>query len=258
MGSAAVLILTIFCLSFSTPSASSNSDDKNSYYNPPICETEKGFYCPDVASGYSCPHRTKRCTTNGSSRQCTSKEYEHCDYIQASEKFSVTRHSTKLQGLLSSSKGFKPEHQFVTYRGLMYEYGNYGARVQDPNDPNYEYKKRSIKRSKKVGESRCTYKQVEVYLKYWTSGDYNLIFKNCQDFVKGLTTYLTNDCKLPDKTKHGHAEDLRKYFFSICEVNCTTPDPTSSDTSPAYSIASTNEIPVIVFTAFVILGLATS
>ena len=217
------------------------------------------------SSNYTCLPRTQRCTTNDTSDQCTSKTYQHCDYNEITRMFTVRRYSSHLQ-LFGRKRWYKIEHQFLTYRGLMYEYGkDYGARVQDPNDPDYEYNKRKIISSKKIGESVCTYEQVIPYLDYWKQEDYRLFSNNCQDFVKGLTKYLESNCVYLEEARKRSATELAEYFFSLCKENCTTSDSQSSDYAPldldvldtttSYNGASNNEIALFVFAVVTIVGL---
>ena len=85
-----------------------------------------------------------------------------------------------------------------TYRGLMYEFGDYGVRVQDPLDPNYEYNTRRIIRSEYLGPSNCTYNEVLTDINTWDT-NYNLCSNNCQDFARELAVYLITDCEYQGK-----------------------------------------------------------
>ena len=106
--------------------------------------------------------------------------------------FRVYRHSTRLSGS-SGRKRAILEHRFITYRGLMYEFGNYTpnrVRVQDPLDPNYEYNTRSITRTEYVGESTCTYEKVMKFVNNWNM-NYGFLLNNCQKFAKRLGAHQT-------------------------------------------------------------------
>ena len=174
------------------------SSSSSSAYTKPMCHDENGFYCP-ISS--DCLPRTERCTGEDSEPECLRKTYDHCEYDQAIGKFRVYRHSTPLEFFGSSSRdgernildciGREIAHQFITYRGLMYEFGDYedmefGARIQDPNDPNYEYNTREITNTTYLGRSSCTYEQVLKFTKTWSN--YDLCSHNCQDFAQGLET----------------------------------------------------------------------
>ncbi len=78
----------------------------------------------------------------------------------------------------------------------MFEFGSYGARVQDPNDPEYEYRSgnRNTKKTICDGQSRCSqYEDVMKVVEVWNDSKYQLCSSNCQDFATGLTSILTND-----------------------------------------------------------------
>lgn len=229
-------ILVLLCFHSSGISASSSSTG----YMPPICEEQNGFYCPapdSSMSTFSCPPRSQRCAGDGNSTQCTQKTYQHCDYVSADGKFIVYRYSSPLalrqllgghsrstrSGILACLR-IKPEHQFITYRGLTYEFGLYGTRVQDPNDPNYEYNTRSSYDRTYLGLSSCTYEEVMTFVNTWSNSQYRLCSHNCQDFARGLGKYLTTDCARA-RTKRGRRQsddDLAGYIFSISGANCTS------------------------------------
>ena len=229
---ASLLCIACACVSAAvSSSASARSSSSSSTYTQPICDPD-GFYCPGENLGsYTCLPRTDRCAGDASAPLCIQKTYEHCNYIQQSEKFVVKNHATPLAGLPSSKGignpldclGRKLEHQFIMYRGLMYEFGSYGNRVQDPNDPNYEYRPggREEKRSPiEIGVSSCTYEEVIMFTKTWD--EYQLCSYNCQDFAKGLGEYLTADCSYTRRRKRqSNDDDMATYIYSISGTNCT-------------------------------------
>ena len=214
-------VFVLLCLYSSESSARSSSS--NTYYTAPICG-DNNFYCVGGSSTYSCLPRTQRCTLDGACNQCTQKTCQHCEYDAAEEKFRVYRYSTDLESFRSSGRKRdlpRLEHQFITYRGLMYEFGDYGTRVQDPNDPNYEYGpgRRVARDPTYLGLSSCTHEQAKQYLTAWTN--YDLFSHNCQDFAKGLGIYLTSDCR-GERRKRQSDEDFARYIFSIAGTNCTS------------------------------------
>ena len=170
----------------------------SSYYTPPVCGNSN-FYCPG-SPNYHCVARSERCTGDAQSTMCRRKTYEYCNYDTKTGKFEVLRYSTNLRGSFSGIKKIRIsprlEHQFIVYRGLMYEFGSYGSRVQDPNDPNYEYgpDRRASRGPIKLGLSSCTYEQVQLYVTTWTIDHYHLLNNNCQDFVKCLEAHLIDNC----------------------------------------------------------------
>lgn len=230
----------------SSAKGSSASSSTHAAYTEPICAKENGFYCSQTSPA-SCPPRTQRCTGGNSDPLCVRKTYDHCDYNPASGKFKIYLRTTPLASGSSrrtnylNCLGRKLEHHFVTYRGLMYEFGDYGSRIQDPSDPKYEYRpgSRETKRSTLKGESSCTYEDVVKYIDTWDN--YDLCSHNCQDFAKGLVEYLQEDCKIPSRGRSVRADgdsDLAEYIFSIAgDGNCTTAAPlTTSGTQQFLAI----------------------
>ena len=199
-------LVVVLCLLYTSSAVYGNSrirSSSSSTYTTPLCKDSDGFYCPATLS---CVSRTLRCTGDYSAPLCERKTYQDCNYDSASGNFRVYRHSTPLASSSSSSRGLydclvrdnKLEHQFITYRGLMYEFGSYGSRVQDPLDPHYEYKTREIKDSEYLGPSTCTYEEVVEFTKTWV--DYSLCSHNCQDFARGLGKYLLQTIKETEST----------------------------------------------------------
>ena len=239
------------------------SSSSSSAYTKPICLDVDGFYCP-ISS--TCLPRTERCIGENSEPDCLRKTYDHCGYDQANGKFEVYRHSTPLEVFGSSSRNTKGgmfdcigrelAHQFITYRGLMYEFGDYsadvenGARIQDPNDPNYEYNTRKITKTVYVGLSSCTYEQILVYTRTWSN--YNLCSHNCQDFAKGLGTYLIRECVKSETSLRSHDADdeiddfeFAQYIFSIAgdgTCNDTLVDNSATQPISALIVAVTAAI----------------
>lgn len=262
------VFLIFLCLCGSVSFANNRElrgSSSSSSYTTPICEREDGFYC--LTNPPECLPRTDRCTRENSSNQCLEKAYGNCHYNPGNGKFKVYKYSTPLKLFGSSSRrdvrnalknpfaclDNRLEHQFILYRGLMYEYGEYGARIQDPNDPNYEYLPggRSTTGNKYLGDSSCTYEQVSEYLKMWNSDDYCLCTYNCQDFARGLGIYLTNDCKKTSRKRSSPSDDdeFAEYIFSISgDGTCNTTLDLSSFGSPQQSV------PFIQFIAAILVG----
>lgn len=210
------LVISLFCL----------YGRSGGTYTEPMCEYMKGFYC---LSTTTCLLRTLRCTGGDSDQPCIQKTDQGCRYDSTSGKFAVYRYSTGLSVFGSSSRSlldclqYELEHHFITYRGLMFEFGTYGTRVQDLNDPNYEYKTRSWYDEKSLGVSSCTYEQVIKFMDTW--GEYKLCSNNCQDFASGLGNYLITDCQYPRKrnVRSANNSDLAEHIFSIAgNGNCTS------------------------------------
>ncbi len=224
----AVWITVLFCTYSCGIYAASTS---GSTYTEPVCAPD-GFYCPTTTltfSTHKCLPREMRCAGASSAEECTRKTNSDCKYDSTSGKFEVCKHSTPLQNLPSKRNiignpvdclGRSREHQFITYRGLMFEFGNYGAgvraRVQDPNDPKYEYRSgnRKIKNTLWVGQSRCSYEDVMKVVGVWNNAKYQLCSNNCQDFAAGLANILTNDvdCNQLRAEMAKSNDDLAKYI----------------------------------------------
>ena len=265
------LVFLCLCGSVSFANNRELRDSSSSKYRTPKCESENGFYCTIDSQ---CLPRTDLCTRDNSDNLCLRKSYGNCNYNSANGKFEVYKYSTPLDSFFGSSsrRGIigdildytsrclnkKGEHQFIVYRGLMYEYGTYGARIQDPNDnDNYEYRRpggRSITSTNYVGDSSCTYEQVSKFLKTWSSSDYRLCSHDCQDFVKGLKTHLKNDCQMRGqidsdwKRSSPSDDEFAEYIFSISgDGTCNTTLDLSSSGSPQQSVPFIQFVAAIVF-----------
>ena len=213
----------------------SGSSSSGNTYTAPQC-APKGFYCPETSI---CLPRTERCTGNidatatGSDR-CKQKNYQKCDYLSGSKQFQAELCSTPLKSRskrrsLWECLRLKREHRFVTYRGLVYEFGNYGTRIQDPLDPNYEYRPggRSMKCSPAGQSSTCTYEDLERYYVPWNK--YKLCQYNCQDFAAGLINYIKRGCRESDLPSNGRKRqeesdlEFARYIYNLAGNNCTMP-----------------------------------
>ncbi len=265
MTASTALLVVLLCLHSSKPASSSIFPD---YYKKPVCEDVDGFYCPNSANltnAHTCPPRTERCTDDAESI-CSPKSYDHCNYDAQSGKFMVYRIATLLSilpvGRRSASRGIfdclqyeLTKHHFITYRGLMYEYGIYdngNARVQDPLDPNYEYKlgRRSIADTKYIGLSSCTYDEVQSYVRIWNSKKYKLCSNNCQDFARGLGRYLTGDCLSTGGKRDSEVSDdeLAAYIYSIAGENCNADgNSRSQHVAPQALVAICTAVVAVVF-----------
>ena len=265
----------LFLCGFITCGYSSSSSSSNTY-TAPRCG-DNNFYCP-VTQG--CLPRSKRCTgdvgSNAGSTQCQQTTYTKCD-VSSSGAFQAYLCSTKLQGIANYIPQFaclqyKKEHQFITYRGLMYEFGkDYGTRVQDPLDPNYEYRPggRSIIGCSRVATSTtCTYDQMMEYEVPWTR--YKLCSYNCQDFAAGLRRYIAGGCRrthLPNGRKRQEVSDLEfaRYIFNLAGDNCTSiPDalatpgqstpPTTTNSGPDSNSSGQSIVPLTL--SVIVMGIA--
>jgi hypothetical protein len=237
-----VVLFFCLCTNVSYTSGASSRSSEN-----PLCAPD-GFYCIVTDN---CLPRTDRCTQSDSSPQCLQKTYEHCEYNAANDRFKVFKHSTPLltsrgivgdtieglKCLYNYAKGeLKVEHQFITYRGFLYEFGTYGTRIQDPSGPNYEYRTREASPPEEVGDSSCTYDSVVNFNRLWEN--YKLCSNNCQNYAKGLGQYLIGDCTMPTRKRNAARSDeerdrqMAEYIFKLAGdgtcSNFTLPLPNSA------------------------------
>ena len=137
---------------------------------------------------------------------------------------------------------YKVEHHFITYRGLMYEFGCYGTRVQDPLDPKYEYRNggRTYFNCEKVASSAtCTYEQIKKFSKDWT--DYELCGHNCQDYARGLEKYINMNCMEQGGRRRDETSDVdfANFVFRLSGQNCTSGLNATANSSSSSTISLT-------------------
>ncbi len=209
---AIVAWVTVLLCTYSSASSSASDD----FYS---CDSDTEFYCTRAFNFDTCLPRTELCTGDSSATTCTQKTYDLCNY--QSGKFNAYRYSSTLTSSTSSSRINVPriEHQFITYRGLMYEFGTYGARIQDPSDPKYEYMTRVSYGETFVTSSDCTYGEVKKFVDIWNDKRYNVLFQNCQDFVRGLGNYLGEGCTIPRRKRETEVseDELAIHVASISD-----------------------------------------
>ena len=119
----------------------------------------------------------------------------------------------------------------------MYEFGDYGTRIQDPNDPDYEYRPgaRPTFRNENLGLSSCTYNEVLKFINAWDD-NYRLLLNNCQHFAKGLGKYLLRDCAPPvGKRSTLSDDDFAQYIFSLAEDDLCITNSTTTPSAPTAS-----------------------
>ena len=118
---------------------------------------------------------------------------------------------TKMFAELPILAPFEPEHQFIQYRGLTYEFSYDGIVVHDVNDPlynfgennlNWKYASRGLE---DVGISYCEFTDIKFYfLEHWELYCYMKFTKNCIHFAQALQLFLTTGpCEAPMKTNEG-------------------------------------------------------
>ena len=180
----------------------------------PICDSNS-YYCP---STNECYNRSVRCTPE-----------ETCDYTKYGSDncfrnetlpgaYKVFLGHVKLYPKLLVSASFQPEHQFIQYRGLTYQFGSTGTQALDVNDPMYYYGENNnthwryaSRGLENVGISYCDSSEIQVYfLNHWTMC-YKLFRKNCIHFAEALKLFLTTGpCQAPTNIDDGYT-----YFITM-------------------------------------------
>ena len=175
------------------------------------------YYC---RKNDSCHPRELQCTeasplaTNEELTTCYHKTADKCNYSPTFNKFKVYKGSsvTARIGIKGWFEVMHLYHHIVTYQGLAYEYGKYGTRVHDQNDPYFKYNKPGVK-WQYLGVSNCTYDRVTAFTATWTKPDYSAILHNCQHFASSLVTFLLNDCKEDEPFTHTPGPDLLDLIY---------------------------------------------
>ena len=226
------LALLFLCAIISCGNCGSRSGNT---YTAPKCGGKK-FYCPETTE---CLPYSDRCTGDIGAATgndlCKQKSYLECDYHYHTKKFEAYECSTPLQIGIKSKRSTVPgtmyelKHKFVTYRGLMYEFGRYGIRIQDPLDLKYEYlhgRRKSKCNFKEKLEGDCTFEEIQKFLHVASLKEYELFNNNCQDFTKSFKKYIAGNCKMPNspnRQKRQEISDLEvaRYIFTLGSKNCT-------------------------------------
>ena len=250
------------------PGKSSRSSSSGNTYTAPQCAPD-GFYCPATSD---CLPRTERCTGKIDNNvtanvRCKQKNYDKCYWLSGLKKFRARLWSTPLNigplGNVLSCLSDKANHHFVTYRGLMYEFGTYGTRIQDPLDPNYEYRSPGGRSSEYISSyvwSTCTYDELERYLGSWSK--YKLCSRNCQHFASGLMKYIKGGCKVPSNgRKRQEVSDLElaRYIYTLAGKNCAMtanqalPDTTQQAATQQTTTNAASQSIVSITVTFVVL-----
>ena len=172
------------------------------------------YYCP---SRNQCYNRSVRCTPE---ETCDYTEYESDNCFRSETSpgaYKVFLGHVKLNPTLLQSASFQPEHQFIQYRGLTYQFGYAGTQALDVNDPiycygennaNWRYASRGLEN---VGISYCDSSEIQVYfLNHWKMCD-KLFWKNCIHFAEALMLFLaTGPCQAPTDIDGGYT-----YFYTM-------------------------------------------
>lgn len=177
------------------------------------------FYCP---VDLQCKERSLRCTETTVCINPNSGIEENCDRGTGNTGYNIKLGHTSL----FKKKRLELEHQLISYRGFVYEFGcGYGVQILDKNDPNYKYRSTSVS-FENVGTSTCTYEGVMIFTNKW-SKKYSLFTKNCQHFAKLLSEYLMG-CSHSTKRE---TVDLSKFADELIEncTECCSPDEPNAE-----------------------------
>jgi hypothetical protein len=151
------------------------------------------------------------------------------------------------------------EHRFLLYRGYAYEFGNsYPAQELDIADPIYKYKNGRGLNSGGITNyvySYCSYDDANMFVNGWKN-KYNLIWRNCQNFVRGMKHYLKrSSCNRPSLKRdasHNMTDVLTQEINAIlsnCSIVCCYDD------NSAYGAFSIPALLVIILSLLIIVFL---
>ena len=129
--------------------------------------------------------------------------------------------------LSSKKRDIRLEHDFIEYKGFVWEYGCYGTRILDMNDPLFPSQRPTPLRRNIIGKSSCSYSDALLFLEHtgntYTSAKYSLVFNNCQDFAAAFSRWLLDDCTIRQKRATRDTPiDLTNYFTQLintCPLN---------------------------------------
>ena len=186
-------------------------------FNTTCSNTE--YYC-DVDR--LCKSRLDRCTGStscvngfGFERGCDCDTSGRCDITLQSYPLSISGKKRKILP--------RVEHDYIEYKGFVWEYGCYGTRVLDMNDPLFLSQRRSPTRTTHRGTSSCSYSEASLFLEYtgnhYSRENYSLLRNNCQKFAAAFTTWLRSDCAVRGK-RAADTVDLDDYFAQLIGMSC--------------------------------------
>lgn len=167
-----------------------------------------------------CKSRDGRCTSSPSCVYINGIETAGCNCDASGLRCLVTKGSHRLS---SKKREIRLEHDFIEYKGFVWEYGCYGTRILDMNDPLFVSQRPTPLRKNTIGKSSCSYSQALSFLEHtgnrYTSADYSLVFNNCQDFAAAFSRWLLDDCTIRRKRDtRDTPTDLTDYFTQLIET----------------------------------------
>ena len=197
-----------FCAASSANCSSLGVSDT---FNTTCSDTQ--YYC-DVDS--LCKTRDERCTGSRLCVNASSGMESGCDCDEFGHRCDVILNSFPL--ISGRKRQVRVEHDFITYKGFVWEYGCYGTRVLDMNDPRFNSQRTRPTRTTNLGRSLCSYSEALVFLNYtrnrFSREKYSLISNNCRDFAAAFTRWLLQDCRLPRRKR---ATDTGECFAQLIE-----------------------------------------
>ena len=220
-----VIFLTVSAAASSQRSSGSCIGSLSSGPVTQTCGTER-FFCPVDSM---CKPRDVRCTGTTECIESASEE-RGCD-AASNTAYTIKLARTSLLG----RKRLEFNHQLISYRGFVYEYGcNYGVQILDLNDPKYKYNGINLD-FENVGTSSCTYEQVLPFINSWER-KYNVLTHNCQHFAMKLSDYLqTAQCSGSRKRNTDELASFADNLVANCKECCEAVD--AEDTA-VYVMAS--------------------
>ena len=206
-----------FCLKFCAASSGSCSSFGLSGDEFDTSCNISQYYC-DIDG--LCKPRGERCTRFPSCVDFFGIETAGCNCDTSGR----CRVSIGMQSLFSKKRQLpRLEHDFIEYKGFVWEYGCYGTRILDMNDPLFASQRPTPLRRNFLGKSSCSYDDALLFLEYtgntYSRESYSLRSNNCQDFAAAFSRWLLDDCTVRRRrTASDTPVDLGEYFAQLIET----------------------------------------
>ncbi|XP_070550856.1 uncharacterized protein [Ptychodera flava] len=175
------------------------------------------FYCP-YDSTHHCRPRSARCLLESerTEQSCLNPRTHQEEGCRGNPETGVFEIYDGWTHLLSTAESVsrshhRLKHEFVTYRGFTYEYGQQGISILDTGDPYYKYKTKKVTKFTKVGTSRCKMENFSNFFQQWERKKYNIFTHNCQHFADALIHLIKDNCMTASTLKFddGKIADVR-------------------------------------------------
>ena len=230
---------------------------------PQTCGTDNmNFYCP-YDSIDRCKPRNQRCTgSNICNNPDTMKEDDCSETSNPGQYYVFLGHANLFDSFgKKRSTNLDPEHQFITFRGFTYEFGeSYGVQVLDISDAIYKYingKGLNSDGIERIGSSYCSWEDANMVVEKWKSAEYDLFTKNCQDFAAAMSRVLIHGPCNRIAASRGKRQDsnteLSQYIdqqLRNCSLVCCY-----DDSSAAALIHNSYSLVILVFTTMTNLAI---